>query len=179
MNVSTKSISVKSLVAGGRDAFTRVVESVGEDENHTPLEYAEAIAQLGDFNLAFGKRKTASEMYQRAHGVLAEGTQSGQLADAYFSEPTAVRFMNEDLRPVIDEPDMTEQVHLDISMTVTRGGRPLDIDFLGPTGNIPGHELRKIKRGVSDMRFRPRLSDGLPEETRDFVWQLPLARLDF
>ena len=175
LNVGTRSVSVKTLVAHGRNAFAKAVESVREDEDRTPMEYAEVTAQLGDFNLAFGKRKTAGEIYQRAHTILAEDEHSEHMADAYFSTPTPVRFMEKGLQPIVDDSGSADQIGVEVSMTVTRGGRPLDIQILNSPENIPGHELRKIKRTVGDMRFRPRLSDGLPEETQDFVWQVPLV----
>ena len=86
--------------------------------------------------------------------------------------------MEKELQPIVDDYGSADQIGVEVSMTVTRGGRPLDVQILNSTENISGHDLRKIKRNVSDMRFRPRLSDGLPEETQDFVWQLPLVKVN-
>ena len=63
-------------------------------------------------------------------------------------------------------------------MTVTEGGRPLNVDFVDPPENIPGDHLRKFKRDISDMRFRPRLVNGEPEDMRDFVWNFPIVQVE-
>ena len=86
--------------------------------------------------------------------------------------------MDRDLEPIAENPDSAAEMTLEVSMTVTRGGRPLDIEILESPENISGHQLRKLKRILSDMRFRPRLSNGLPAETQGFVWHIPLKLLD-
>lgn len=178
-NPNTQGISIKQLVADGENAFRKVVESVEAQEDSTIEEQAEALAQLGDWSLAFGRRRTAAEAYKQAHELLASAVGSRDLANRYFEEPTPVRFMDPKLVPVgEDEPNDPRVLNLEVSMTVTEGGRPLNVDFLNPPENIPGDHLRKFKRDISDMRFRPRLVNGEPEDMRDFVWNFPVVQVE-
>jgi len=174
-NPNTRSISIKSHVAAGRDALVKAAESVAMNENRTPVEYAEALAQVGDWNLAFGKKQTAGESYEQAWHVIRESVASDEQADEYFASPTPVRFLTEELFPVDGEPGDESVVYLDISMDVSEGGRPLDVNIENAPDDVPGDELRRLKRTVSDMRFRPRVIKGVVYDTDDFVWQVPLV----
>jgi hypothetical protein len=178
-NPHTRGISVKSHIIAGRDAFAKVADSVGQNENSTPEQYAEAISQLGDWNLSFGKKQTAGISYQEAYEVLSASAESTQLADAYFSQPVPVRFMKQDLLTLTEELIDEKAVYLDVEMTITKGGRPLDVKILNELDNVPGDHIRRIKRDVSDMRFRPRLENGVVEKTENFVWQLPIANISW
>jgi len=174
-NPNTRGISVKSHIIAGRDAFIKVAESVGQNEESSAEIRAEAIAQVGDWNLSFGKKQTAGISYQQAYELLSASEGSSQLADAYFEKPIPVRFMNQKLTPLTEELVDSKGLYLDIEMTITQGGRPLDVKILTPLEDIPGDDLRRIKRDVSSMRFRPRLNNGVAEKTKGFVWQLPIA----
>lgn len=172
-NPNARAVSVKSLVGNGRDAFAKVADSVNADPSRSQLERAEAIAQLGDWDLAFGRRRTAAKSYEKAYALLAEDPDCSHLADAYFSAPTPVRFMQEDLLPR-ETPVGKTSTTLKVVMTVTEGGRPLNVDIIEPPESFPGDHVRLMKRMVSNMRFRPMLNKGSPVETEGYVWYLPL-----
>jgi hypothetical protein len=174
-NPNTRNVSVKSHIAAGREAFSKIAEAVGQDENRSPVEYAEALAQLGDWNLAFGKKQTAGNSYKEAWAVLNEGQDSTDFADAYFAQPVPVRFMQDELVTLLDEQPDQNEVYVDVSLTVTEGGRPLDVEFINPPEFFKGDYVRRVKRDLSNMRFRPRLENGEPAKTQDFAWQLPLT----
>jgi len=172
-NPNARAISVKALVSNGEAAFAKVAASVNKDESRTPLEKAEAVSQLGDWNLAFGRRRTAGNYYEQAHRILADDPKFSHYADKYFGVPTPVRFMQEELVPVDPGTVMTSTT-LAVNMTVTEGGRPLDVEIIDAPESFPPDHVRLMKRMVSDMRFRPRLVDGEPEKIENFVWHLPL-----
>jgi tetratricopeptide (TPR) repeat protein len=172
-NPNARAVSVKSLVGNGRDAFAKVADSVNADPSRSQLERAEAIAQLGDWDLAFGRRRTAAESYEKAYALLAEDPDYSHLADAYFSAPTPVRFMQEDLLPR-ETPVGKTSTTVKVVMTVTEGGRPLNVDIIEPPESFPADHVRLMKRMVSNMRFRPMLSKGSPVEAEDHIWYLPL-----
>ena len=172
-NPNARAISVKSLVGNGRDAFAKVADCVNADPSRSQLERAEAIAQLGDWDLAFGRRRTAAESYAQAYALLAADPDYRGLADAYFSAPTPVRFMQEDLLPR-ESPVGKTSATVKVVMTVTEGGRPLNVDIIEPPESFPADHVRLMKRMVSNMRFRPMLSKGSPVEAVDYIWYLPL-----
>lgn len=172
-NPNARAISIKSLVANGEAAFAKAAASVNQDENSTALEKAEAISQLGDWNLAFGRRRTAGDYYEQAHRLLLEDPNYRHYADEYFDVPTPVRFLQQDLQPV-DPGAAATAGTLAINMTITEGGRPLDVDIPNPPEAFPADHVRLMKRMVSEMRFRPRLVNGTPEKIENFNFQLAL-----
>jgi tetratricopeptide (TPR) repeat protein len=173
-NPNTRAISIKSLVANGEAAFAKVAASVNSDASRNSLEKAEAISQLGDWNLAFGRRRTAGEYYAQAHRLLADDPVFRLYADEYFETPTPVRFMQHDLQPVVAPGMLPPEQFLAVNMTVTEGGRPLDVNIIDPPESFAPDHVRLMKRMVSEMRFRPRLVKGVPEKIENFVWHLPL-----
>lgn len=178
-NPNTRDISIKNHIESGRQAFARAADAVGQDENRSLLEQAEAVAQLGDWNLAFGKRKSAGESYHRAWLMLAENDDTNELANEYFSKPTPVRFMYGGLDSAAEPTVPADGLVMNVSMTVSPGGRPLNIEILNPPPELSDEELRLIKRNLSGMKFRPRLAQGYPDKTDNFVWQLPLTQLEW
>ncbi len=170
-----KEVSIKSHFREGRTAFAKVAESVGLHETSTAMEHAESIAQLGDWNLAFGKKQAAGTEYQRAYRLLAERLRSEQIANEYFKDPVPVRFMNEKLMAINSDPESEAAIILKASMTITEGGRALNIEILDPPENIPHGKIRSIGREISSMHFRPRLLEGVPKKVTDFIFHFPVG----
>ena len=87
-----------------KEAFSKVVVSVARDPESSFLEVAEALAQLGDWDLVSGKSNSAAETYEAAYQIIVQNSDSIALADEYFSQPVLVRFMNRQLIPVGQDP---------------------------------------------------------------------------
>lgn len=172
-NPNDRAVTVKALIGDGRDAFAKFADSVNADESRSQLERAEAIAQLGDWDLAFGRRRTAAKSYEQAYALLTEDPDYSHLADEYFSAPTPVRFMKEDLLPS-ESPVGETSTTVKVVMTVTEGGRPLNVDIIEPPESLQADLVRLIEHRVSNMRFRPMLSEGSPVEAEEYVWYVPL-----
>jgi tetratricopeptide (TPR) repeat protein len=173
-SVHVQEVSIKGHFRDGRDAFAKVAQSVGMDKNSTALEHAESIAQVGDWNLAFGKKQAALIEYQRSHRLLAERLRSEAVADEYFKDPIPIRFMNDDLQIINDDAESKATIILDVSMTITEGGRALNIQILDPPPSMPNEKLRMISRELNSMHFRPRLTEGKPVKSKDFVFSFPI-----
>ncbi|MFT5139228.1 MAG: tetratricopeptide (TPR) repeat protein [Lysobacterales bacterium] len=173
-SVNVQEVSIKAHYRDGRDAFAKVAESVGLDENSTAMEHAESIAQLGDWNLAFGKKQAATLEYQRSYSLLAERLRSESVADVYFKDPVPIRFMNDDLQIIANDDASEASIILRVSMTITEGGRALNIKILDPPESFPPTRLRVISREINGMHFRPRLTEGTPVKSKDFIFSFPI-----
>ena len=103
-NTTTGSVFVRAHIRVGMEAFIKVAESVAKDPERSFLEAAEALAQLGDWNLVSGKWNAAAEAYDEAYQLIVQNSESTALADEYFSQPVPVRFMNRQLIPVGQDP---------------------------------------------------------------------------
>jgi tetratricopeptide (TPR) repeat protein len=154
----------------GTDAFNKFAESVGQNPNYSSWQRAEALAQLGDWHLAFNKPQSAGYAYQEAFDVLMESQQSEPLALEYFDQPTPMRFLREEVFSQ-DDPDDGSETELEVSMTVTRRGTARNLEILNLSENVDKDGVRGIKRKVGNMRFRPRLVEGKPVESDGFIWR--------
>ena len=169
-------VSVESHFLAGTEAFIKAAESVGRFENIDPLVQAEALAQLGDWYLAIKKFPIAGETYQQAYQLLAGSDLSKPTADTYFSDPIPLRFMRKELSPVSDETPDETAVEFTVSMTVTRHGKAHNVRILNPPEGLEELQVRRITRKLRDLRYRPRLVDGMPEKVDNFVWNYPLQQ---
>ena len=173
-SVNVQEVSIKAHYRDGRDAFAKVAQSVGMDKGSTALEQAEAIAQLGDWHLAFGKKQAALTEYQRSYRLLSERLRSEAVAGEYFKDPIPVRFMNDDLQIISSDMESKATIILQVSTTITEGGRSLSVQILDPPQSIPNEQLRMISREISSMHFRPRLTDGIPVKSKGFIFSFPI-----
>jgi tetratricopeptide (TPR) repeat protein len=152
----------------GKDALTRVIE--GLDLQQRPAaDYAEAVAELGDWYLLFGQKQSAARTYQLAFQALQEEEQSALLQEALFGQPKQIGFIEE--QPAVEE---TEQVK--VSMRVLATGAAKNIAIIDAPEEIKGSQLRKLKRSLRSKRFRPRLVAGEPQITDNFEIYYPLPR---
>ena len=175
---NAEQVSVMEHFRDGRDAFTNFVRSVEENEESTPVEFAEALAQMGDWYLVFEKYQTARDFYQQAYQVLAESEGSNQLADAYLGKPTPLRFLNNHEDFTTDEREHDATMSLEVSMTVTRGGDLRYIEILNAPENLSEDQLWEIKEQLKTTRFRPGLINGVAVSVTDFIWHQSFEPLE-
>jgi hypothetical protein len=171
---TAEKVSIASHVLAGTEAFVKVTESVAGIESPGSLMLAEALAQLGDWYLAINRIPNARETYQMAYQVLAGSAPSRQAADAYFGDPIPLRFMRNELSPLNAEPPEESADELRVSMNVSRHGNAKNVKILNPPENMEEPQVRRIARMLSELQYRPRLSNGMPEKADDFVWNYQL-----
>ena len=106
---------------------------------------------------------------------MAERLRSEGVADEYFKDPVPVRFMEDDLQILSINQQIETGLAIEASMTITAGGRALNIKLLDAPEVVPGEQLRMISREINGMNFRPSLTDGVPSKTKDFVFSFPLV----
>lgn len=166
--------SISAHFQEGEEAFSRVVDSWRQNPEGTALEVAEAIAQLGDWYLALQHFRSAEKQYEAAYQLLANSTEYSHIADDYFGSPSPLRFLNTEERfvRVLDAPVAIKG--LEVSMTVTRNGRLIDVEVISAPQGESQEDLNRMKSQLEHTRFRPAVINGEVETTEDFVWR-PLA----
>ncbi len=165
--------SISTHFQKGREAFGRVVESWRHNPQATDLEVAEAIAQLGDWYLALQHFRSAEKQYEAAYLLLANSQEHSDIADEYFGNPSPLRFLNttEDFVRDLEAPVAIEG--LEVSMTVTRNGRLLDVEVVRAPESASEEELQRMKERLDNTRFRPAVVNGEIQATENFVWKPP------
>ena len=159
----------------GMEAFAKTAESWRENPAATDLERAEALAQLGDWYLIFGKPDSAEDYYLQAHELLAGSPEYSAVADRYMGEPTPVRFMltEEPFARNIDEPYPEDG--LEISMSVTRTGDLQNIRVLNAAEGDAERVLKIVRRELRSTRFRPGLINGKTAKVDDYFYRFSIV----
>lgn len=171
-------VSIGDHYYAGRKAFKKYLAAIEADASLTPLDYAQAYTDLGDWYLAAERFRHARELYERAYEVLAQSDAFAELAGSYMAQPRPVYFF----QPPPDFFEDTEvelpEMNLDISMTVTRRGDVLNAEVLNPPAELPEDTLGDILRLVRETPFRPAMKAGEVVTTRDFIWQFAILPPD-
>jgi tetratricopeptide (TPR) repeat protein len=156
-------------------AFRKHLDALVATESTTPLEYAEALADVGDWYLALGRTRRARNFYEDAYQVLMQSEGHAELANSYLGQPKPVHFLYPQPAFLEDAPAELEELSLDISITVTSFGNVLNAEVLHPPEGIPPNRLEEIKKAVRETPFRPAMKAGEVVTTKDFVWRYVIA----
>ena len=143
----------------GKAALEKVVESLEKQENISDSEKALAIAELGDWYLVFGQRMSASKAYKLAYETLQKNTDSQQLSESLFGQPSMIEFT----ALTLDKKSPHEDLR--VSMVVSKAGVPRKMEILNPPENISKNQIRAIYKDLRSKRFRPRLVEGETTES--------------
>ncbi|GIX30109.1 MAG: hypothetical protein KatS3mg124_0581 [Porticoccaceae bacterium] len=162
--VAEESGVLEQVYRRGRTALRQHLGAVRARDPDDRAALAEAVALLGDWELAFDRPASAARHYHSAWRLLAEGEQTRSLLERWFAAPRPIAFA---------DPPGEEIVA--VELTVTAQGRPRDPKFTEADRERLGKTLiGRLRRELRAIRFRPRLEEGVPVETRAFVYQMPI-----
>jgi tetratricopeptide (TPR) repeat protein len=168
--------TVISHFLAGEVALQRAVESWQENPDATDLQLAEAVAQVGDWNLAFEYYRSAEINYEQAYRILAASADFATLADRYMGQPAPIRFMNTGESFVRDPNPPAVAGSLEISMTVMDNGRLQDVEIIDAPESLSETQSQKILGVLQGALFRPAVVNGEVRTLEDFVWKItPLS----
>jgi hypothetical protein len=102
---------------------------------------------------------SASKAYKLAHETLQDNTQSQQLSETLFGQPSMIEFT------ALRADKKSPQKDLQVSMVVSKAGVPKKMELLNPPENISENEIRAIYKDIRKKRFRPRLVEGETTES--------------
>jgi tetratricopeptide (TPR) repeat protein len=173
---SVGSEPVHKYFRAGSRAFMKYLESLLANESTTPLEYAEALADLGDWFMVFEKSRRSKALYEQGYQILAQSEGYAELADSFMSRPKPMHFIG-NLQPGVIEDAPTEltKISFDISMTVTSQGNVRYVEVLNPPEGVSEKDIRVIKMQVGETPFRPAMKEGEVVTTKDYIWQFAIA----
>jgi len=168
-------VSVGEHYDTGRKAFKKYLEAMQANESTTPLEYAEALADLGDWYLLFEKTRMSRNLYEQAYATLAQSEDYAKLADSYMAHPKPVHFVTPQPGLLEDLPAELGELNLDISMTVTSFGDVRYVEVINAPEGLSEDNLWLIKKQVRETPFRPAVKAGEVVTTKEFIWQYAIV----
>lgn len=162
-NIGGNSISY----VNGRNAYMRMRLYEEHQAAVNPLEVAQAIIGLGDWNLLFDRRTTALKYYEEADAYL----HSHNVAEDVITE-----LMNPELPPQLplftalphsrekyqipEEAPLAFTGYADVSFDLTRYGNVRNVEINNTSGEFSKNMERRLLRILRTTPFRPRLRDG-------------------
>lgn len=160
----------------GKDSLEKVLENLRADPSATPVEIAEAIIDLGDWQLSFDRPQAAFSKYEEAHALLREAGLGNEAIEAIFAPRPAVEIptyaTHRYSRPTLGIPPDAEVEYLgyiDIQLSVDKYGntrRPQIVEFSQDT---PGDVREALLDHVRAAKLRPRLVEGEVVEQNDLM----------
>ena len=149
-------------LGNSRSARGRLMRVLESSDNATPLQRANALAVLGDWEQARSRTEAALDHYREAYGAL-HGDQP-TLAEEFFASPRFIDFAPP-ASPVDwqSSPDSYGWGFIELQFSVSAGGKATNIVVSRANPPLLMDEL--YARRLAEARFRPRLAGGEPAPT--------------
>jgi tetratricopeptide (TPR) repeat protein len=160
----------------GRRAFKKYLDSLAANESTTPPEYAEAVANLGDWCLVFERRGQSRKYYEHGYQILIQNKGYEEQAKSFMSQPRPMHFVNSAEPIYLDEiPTNLQEINLDVSITVSSIGKVRKVEVLNTPEGMSKSDLNKIVRRLRLIPFRPAMKEGEVVTTKNFIWRYAIA----
>jgi tetratricopeptide (TPR) repeat protein len=156
----------------GRKAYKKFLDSLAANEATTPMQFAEALAELGDWCLVFERRSQSRKYYESGYQLLVENEGYEEQAKSFMSQPRPMHFVNSAEPIYLEEiPADLKEINLDVSITVSSVGNVRNVEVLKAPEGMSKNDLNKIVRRLMLTPFRPALKEGEVVTTKDFIWR--------
>ena len=158
----SKLLRIDILLGDSTSARRRLLHGLASRDNATPIQVGNALAALGDWELALRRTDSALEYYRDAYATIQAA--EPEAAAEYFTTP---RF--NDFRPPPSQVDLrgNQASHswgsISVEFGISGEGRATDIAVVeaNPRGLMDSLYIRRL----SEASYRPRLIDGEPADT--------------
>jgi tetratricopeptide (TPR) repeat protein len=152
----------------GKTALERVIQASIQQENSTPYDQANVIADLGDWYLLFGQKLSAIKTYQLADEILDLDENPENARQSLFGSPKIIAFgikkQDQDTMP-----SENESMSVQVSMLISEGGVASAFYLANESDSLTDNEMKLLKKYFRGKRFRPRIVERQPQEATHIV----------
>ena len=152
----------------GKTALERVIQASIQQENSTPYDQANVIADLGDWYLLFGQKLSAIKTYQLADEILDLDEDPEDARQSLFGKPKIIEFgikkQDQDTMP-----SENESMSVQVSMLISEGGVASAFYLANESDSLTDNEMKLLKKYFRGKRFRPRIVERQPQEATHIV----------
>lgn len=158
----------------GFQSGERALEEISDyyrEKGGAPYKLAEAITNVADWHLIFGRRKQANEHYQEAWQVLQGQENSEELIDRLFGEVVPLPTFAES----VDNPASTYQTKsesdalnhdfADVKFDVTTNGLVRNAQVVSEETVENARHHNRLRSSIRDSYFRPLIVEGKPQRS--------------
>ncbi len=160
------SLSPSTIATEGLRALERATAIVDADADATPALVAAVHSQLGDWHTARQLPERARPSYQRAWQAAGSAPDGAKLQQSLFGAPLLIRYELPEgwNRYASRPPGEVELREVVIELTVTPDGGVRDARVV--SGGDDRRLASQATRAAETARYRPRMVDGQPVETK-------------
>lgn len=156
----------------GRRAYLHFLESLAANESTTPIQYAEALADLGDWFMIFDKPRKSRSLYEQGYAILLQNDAPPEVVESYMGRPQPMHFIFHQLPDfLVESPDAPRELQLEIQMTVNSYGEVREVEVLNAPEGLAEEAIKQIEKQVRLTPFRPAMKQGRLVTTREFIWK--------
>lgn len=152
----------------GANALRDALALLLAQPDREPLLIAEALRDLGDWEVAFTKVNYEGTEYKRAWELLGEIEGGDELRKQWFSGPNYVLREPISQRGISFAPD-ARAGHVLVKFDLDTSGRPLNVTVV--ESEPAGFKDEAVTRHVRRSRFRPQLVNGEPVSIQGLALQ--------
>jgi hypothetical protein len=158
-DVAATQVEMMSPYRRGRQSLRRLY-MYSTASGGPAFEQAEAIAQIGDWDLLFSHNGEAISSYEAARAVLERASATGAVMEALFAPPIPVVLPAFRSNPLAPREDGATTGHIDVAFEITKYGRGRAVEVVN-VENATADAVAELVGLIKSSRFRPRLTaDG-------------------
>lgn len=160
----------------GEQALLEIVRLYHE-QGDKPYLLAEAITNLADWNLVFGRSREAFGLYADAWQILSEQENSEELLARLFGQvipiPTFSRLPTNLLLGASDSQDRPalHYDYADVRLNVSENGAATNVEILSEETEANARQLSRLRREIRGTDFRPLIVDGVPRDSEGHLFR--------
>jgi hypothetical protein len=143
---------------GRRSLVRRIYDDAANAE--PVLSRVERIVELADWDLLYGQRTLAMDLYVETHEFLVQQGVAQRAIDAIFAPAAPIALPTFEPSLLSAERAQGSTGHVDVAFEVTPFGTTRRIRILGTTRDASKAEEHRLARWVLETHFRPRLAGG-------------------
>ena len=142
----------------GRQSLRRLY-AYGAASEGSPLQQADAVVQMADWDLLYSHNSQAIESYQLAHAMLERDGAAETSVEQLFGPPTPVVLPAFQPNPLARDATRVETGYIDVEFEITKYGRSRGVEILDDA-NATHDAKQDLMALIRGSRYRPRLTDG-------------------
>ena len=150
-----------------RDRLQEAVAALEDDPDTQPLELAEALIKLADWELAYDRSQRGFDTYAKAWSLLESAGLSVVQLQATLNPQVLVPIPSLAIHPYSrasagysDDFPLDYKGYIDLTLSVDRYGRVRRRNVEGVSDETPQIIRRKLMDYLEDQKMRPLISDG-------------------
>jgi hypothetical protein len=157
-NGFAKRVHVMDPYERGRQSLRRLY-AYGVASADSPLRQADAMAQIGDWDLLFSHNGKAMESYALARAMLEQAGAAAASIDELFAPSTPVVLPAFQPNPLMRDEARATTGYIDVAFEITKYGQSRAVEILD-AANATVAAKRNLLALIRNNRFRPQLTDG-------------------